>query len=169
MFFATEEPSPDTPVIWAVDGYRLEVAWRRATASPKGVLHVNSPSGNCIEFNRLYSQGFDGYAAMLVEPRAPNRRQELQDGLFLVGLDVSRSLEESLFGCLGYEPRRVNPNIEPNGLPTGPVGFYRSVSAGTVRAKLQNALLVQIVLKVPDAELASYLRGEGISRESLGL
>jgi hypothetical protein len=167
-FFATEEPSPDAPAIWAVDGYRLEAAWRLATASSESVLRVNGPAGNCTEFNRLYAQGFAGHAAMFVEPRAPNRRQELQDGLFLVGLDVSKSLEESLFGCLGYEPGRVNPDIGPHGLPTGPVGFDESASTEPVRAKLQDALLVQIILKVPEAEMASHLNGEGISRGRLG-
>lgn len=169
VYFATREDTGDTPAIWAVDGYRLEIAWRNAVAPAGDMLYVNSPAGNCAEFNRIYDAGFRGRAAMFVEPSAANRRQELQQGRFLVGLDLTASLEESLFGCLGYTPAKVNPPIGPNGLPTGPVGFYRDAKSESVREKLKDSLLVQIVLEIEREDLSAYLSEEGVSATSLGL
>lgn len=169
VFFATREDTGDTPAIWAVDGYRLEIAWRKAVAPPGEAIYITSPAGNCEEFNRIYGTAFRGRAAMFVEPSAANRRQELQEGRFLVGLDLTASLEESLFGCLGYTPEKVNPAIRPNGLPMGPVGFYRDAKTEIVRDKLRDSLLVQILLEVDRKEISAYLSEEGVSATALGL
>ncbi|MEX2167673.1 MAG: hypothetical protein WD851_00055 [Pirellulales bacterium] len=106
---------------------------------------------------------------MFVEPLSPNPRRELQKGLFLVGLNLSKSLEENLFGCLGYLPAEANPTIGANGIPTGPVGFYTMPLNKGSRANIADALIVQIELAIPAVELGAYLRNRGVSDASLGL
>jgi hypothetical protein len=169
VHFAVREASPDVPVVWALDGIRLEVAWRNQMTPPEETLLIRSAPGNCEEFNQLYTSQTGARVAMLIEPRTPNDRQERQHGLFLVGLDLSSSLEESLFGCLGHSPGRVNPLIGERGLPTGPVGYYRSPVTDSARRQLMDALVVQIWLEIPRDELLGWLHDEGVSDSSLGL
>ena len=169
LHFATRERSRDTPVIWAVDGMRLEVAWRVFAHASDPVLNIRGASANCEEFNRIFEKREGVGAAMFVEPRAPNPRREAQKGLFLVGLNLNRSLEQNLFGCLGYAPTEVNPAIGERGLPTGPVGFFTMPLSEHARENLADALIVQIWLNIDEAEIRTFLAKRGISDSSLGL
>lgn len=168
VYFATSEPSADLPAIWAVDGVRLEVAWRNQLVPSHETLLVQSPIGNCDEFNALYERSDGVPSAMFVDPQAPNRRQQLQQGLFLVGLDLTKSLEENLFGCLGHRPEEANPDVRKGRPMNRPIGMYVSPLGESAQRGVKDALVVQIQLDIRPEDLKAYLTTEGISPESLG-
>jgi hypothetical protein len=168
VHFATREASEDLPAIWAVDGIRLEVAWRNQLIPGHEALVIQSPSGNCDEFNALYERRSGVTAAMFVDPQAPNRRQQLQQGVFLVGLDLTRSLEDNLFGCLGHLPEDVNPDVREGRPLNRPMGMYVAPLGESAERNVKDALVVQMQLDVRREELAAYLAEEGVSPESLG-
>lgn len=169
VHFATCEESDEMPSIWAIDGYRLTIAWKRWITPPSEPLHIGSPYVNWTEFNEIYPSRDGAHQAMLVEPRAPNRRQELQEALFLTGLNMRYSLEENLFGAFGHGLYSVIPRRNADGVLTGPLGVNLKPLQGGGRRRIADAHLIRIDLQIPRAEIIAYLESEGVSNHTLGL
>ena len=168
VYFATCEESDSMPSIWAIDGYRLTIAWKRWITPPSEPLYIGSPYVNWAEFNQIYPSRDGAHAAMLVEPRAPNRRQELQEALFLTGLNMRYTLEENLFGAFGHELCSVIPKRKADGMLTGPLGVNLKPLQGDGRRRIMDAHLIRIDLQIPRPEIIAYLESEGVSNQTLG-
>jgi hypothetical protein len=168
VHFATSEESTEAPSIWAIDGYRLTVAWKRWITPPSEPLYIGSPYVNWTEFNEIYPSRDGAHAAMLVEPRAPNRRQVLQEALFLTGLNMRYTLEENLFGAFGHDLYSVIPKRNAAGVLTGPSGVNLKPLEGGGRRRIIDAHLVRIDLQIPRPDIVAYLESQAVSNQTLG-
>jgi hypothetical protein len=101
-FFAFDEPASGDSAIWAIDPQAIRDAARSRLADCG--VRVGRPSE--VVFNETLDRELDAPAALVATPSNLNQRMTIQQGVFVCGLNLNRTLEENLFGMLEIDPKR---------------------------------------------------------------